>query len=214
MVHLSLSDMPRDFDKKFQLNRVDWFESNSFALKQAIFTKEDTVVVRDILEAMSIKLKLEIVAAGSGIGKFENDGLVKHPQPLEEMAYPGTTAEERTAAAEEETYKLLRQTMLSIDIRESIAIEVNAFTDPVRTNFLPNSETLKKLLAQGKISNNEALSVYRTMAVLLALKQELIYYAGEYLDREKASQVIDYLDVEFKKIKINVGTASIRIVDL
>jgi len=214
MVHLSLSDMPRDFDKKFQLSRVDWFESNSFVLNQPIFEKEDTVVVRDILEAMSTKLKLEIVAEGSGIGKIENENLVKNPKPVEETSYPGATAEERMASSQNGAYKMLRQTLLFIDIRENILIEVNAFTDPVRTNFSPNSEVLKKWIAQRKISNNEALSVYRSMAVLLALKQELMHYAGEYLDRENASKVIDYLDVEFKKIKINVGTASIRIVDL
>ena len=214
MVHLSLSDMPRDFDKKFQLNRLDWFESNSIVLNQPIFSKEDTVVVRDILDALSTKMTLEVLATGSGIGKFENERVVKHPKPVEESAYPGNSAEERALAAQNEDYKALRQTSLFIDIKESLVIETQAFTDPVRTNFSPPSETLNKWLTQGKISNNEALSIYRTLAVLIALKQELMHYAGEYLDRENASKVIDYLDIEFKKIKINVAGFSVKLGDL
>lgn len=214
MVHLSLSDMPRDFDKKFQLSRLDWFDPNSFVLNEPIFAKEDTVAVRDILEALSTKMKTEIRAEGSGIGMFDNNQLIKNPKPIEENNYPGGNNDERNLAAQSEDYKALRQTSLFIDIKQNIAIEVQSFTDPVRTNFTPQSETLTKWITQGKISNNEALSVYRTMAVLLALKQELMHHASEYLDREYASKVIDHLDAEFKKIKITVGPLSVKLGEL
>lgn len=214
MVHISMSDMPRDFDKKFQLSRADWFESNSFQLAQPIFSQEDSVVVRDILDALTSKMKLEFVAKGSGIGLMNNNELMKNPNPVEETSYPGASQEERLLAAKSDEYRLLRQTSLAVDVKQNMLIEANSFTDPVRTNFSAPFEGLNKLIAQGKVSNNEALSVYRTAAVIKALKQELTFYAGEYLDRENASKVIDLLDVEFKKVKIQVGSNSFKLTDL
>ncbi len=214
MLHISLSDMPRDFDKKFQLSRADWFESNSFQLTQPIFSPEDTVVVRDLLDALTTKLKLEFSAAGSGVGMWVDSQLVKNPAPVEETSYPGNSAEERILAANSETYKTLRQTVLALDVKQTISIEVNSFTDPVSTNFTPTHEGLAKWLSQGKISNNEALSVYRSAAVLKALKQELMTYAGEYLDRENAAKVIDHLEAEFRKAKISVGSLSVKLSEL
>lgn len=214
LVHISLSDMPRDFDKNFQLSRLDWFESNSYQLTQAIFTSDDTVVVRDLLEALATKMKIEFNAEGSGIGKIDQERLIKNTKPIEEQAYPGATADERLLSSQSPAYKSLRQTSLSIDIKEQIIIDVNSFTDPVRTNFTPNSEQLSKWLAQGRVSHNDVLSVYRTAAVLMALKKELMYFAGEYLDRENASKVIDYLEAEFGKAKISIGNNSVKLTAL
>jgi hypothetical protein len=214
LVHISVSDMPRDFAKNFQLSRLDWFESNSYQLNQPIFSREDTVVIRDLLEALVSRMKIEFNAVGSGIGKIDQDRLIKNPRPIEEQAYPGSTADERLLSAQSSDYKNLRQTSLTIDIKEQITIDVNSFTDPVRTNFTPNSEQLSKWLSQGKVSHNDALSVYRTAAVLMALKKELMYFAGEYLDRENTSKVIDYLEAEFGKAKISVGNNSVKLSSL
>jgi hypothetical protein len=214
MLHISVSDMWPDFDKAFHIGRVDWFESNAFDLNMPIFSQEDSVVVVEILDAVTRKLKLEVNAFGLGIGKIENEKLIKDTAPVEQTSYPGDSPEQRALAAQSDLYKSLRRTELSIDLKNGITIDVSSSTDPVRTNFSPNSIYLAKLITQGKITPNEALSVYRTAAVLLALKKELIHYAGEYLDREKASIVIDYLEIEFKKIKINVGAYSVKITEL
>lgn len=214
MLHLSLSDMLPDFDKAFNLGRVDWFASNSFELNLPIFSVEDSVVLVDVLDAITRKMKIEVLASGLGIGKIDQDKLFKDVSALEQTSYPGDTQEQRELAAKSEIYKSLRRTELSIDLKNGIAIEVKSSTDHVRTNFTPESVYLAKLIAQGKITPNEALSVYRTAAVLLALKKELIYYAGEYLDREKATAVIDYLENEFLKIKINVGVYNVKLTEL
>jgi hypothetical protein len=214
MLHLSLSDMLPDFDKAFKLGRVDWFASNSYELNLPIFGAEDSVVVMDVLDAVTRKLTIEVKASGLGIGKIDQDVLLKDPAALEEASYPGDTPEQRQLAAQGLAFKSLRRTELSIDLKNGIVIEVKSSTDPVRTNFTPESEYLAKLIAQGKITPNDALSVYRTAAVLLSLKKELIHYAGEYLEREKATIVIDYLENEFKKIKINVGEFSVKLTEL
>jgi hypothetical protein len=214
MLHMSVSDMLPDFDKAFKLGRVDWFVSNSFDLNMPIFMPEDSVVVLDVLDAITRKLKIDVDAHGLGIGKIEMDKLSKDIAAVELSSYPGDSPEQRQIAAESMTFKSLRRTELSIDLKNGIIIEVVSSTDPVRTNFTPESAFLIKLISQGKITPNEALSVYRTAAVLLALKKELIHYAGEYLDREKASIVIDYLENEFKRIKIQVGAYSVKLNEL
>lgn len=214
MLHLSMSDMLPDFDKAFNIGRVDWFASNSYELNSPIFSAEDSVVIKDILDAVTRKMKIEVNALGLGIGKMDHEKLVRDLAAVEEMAYPGETVELRAEAAEGERFKSLRRTELAIDLKNGILIDVKSSTDPVRTNFAPESLFLAKLLSQGKITPNEALSVYRTAAVLHALKKELINYAGEFLEREKATAVIDYLDNEFKKIKINVGAYSVKLSDL
>jgi len=214
MLHMSVSDMLPDFDKAFQLGRVDWFASNSFDLNMPIFIQEDSVVVMEVLDAITRKLKIEVLAFGLGIGKVELDKLSKDATAVEMTAYPGDSPEQRQVAAQSDQFKSLRRTELSIDLKNGITIEVLSSTDPVRTNFSPESQFLSKLISQGKITPNEALSVYRTAAVLLALKKELIYYAGEYLEREKAAVVIDYLDNEFKRIKIQVGAYSVKLNEL
>ncbi len=214
MLHMSVSDMLPDFDKAFKLGRVDWFASNSFDLNMPIFMPEDSVVVVEVLDAITRKLKIDVQAHGLGIGKIEMDNLGKDIEAVELSSYPGDSPEQRQIAAESMVFKSLRRTELSIDLKNGITIEVVASTDPVRTNFTPESVYLAKLISQGKITPNEALSVYRTAAVLLALKKELIHYAGEYLDREKASIVIDYLENEFKRIKIQVGAYSVKLNEL
>jgi hypothetical protein len=211
MVHISLSDMPRDFDKKFKLERLDWFASNSYQLNEPIFSKNDTIVVYDLMEALVQQLKIEVSASGNGVGKFVNDTLVKWQNAEEENAYPVESEEQRAENAQLEVYKKLRQTTLSIDLKGNILIEANSFTDPVRTNFNPPVEQLQKWIAAGKITNNDALSACRTAAVLLALKAELMANAGTFLDREKAAKTIDYIENEFKKIKINVGDLSLAL---
>ncbi len=214
MLHLSMSDMLPDFDKAFSIGRVDWFASNSFELNMPIFGAEDSVVLVDILDAVTRKMAIEVNALGLGIGKMDHEKLVKDLAAVEEQAYPGETPEQRFESAQSETYKSLRRTDLSIDLKDGIHIELKSSTDPVRTNFTPESDFLIKLLSQGKITPNEALSVYRSAAVLHALKKELIFYAGEYLEREKATFVIDYLENEFKRIKINVGAYSVKLSEL
>lgn len=214
MLHMSVSDMLPDFDKAFKLGRVDWFASNSFDLNMPIFMPEDSVVVVDVLDAITRKLKIDVDAHGLGIGKIEMDKLSKDIEAVELSSYPGDSPEQRQISAESMSFKSLRRTELSIDLKNGITIEIISSTDPVRTNFTPESVYLAKLISQGKITPNEALSVYRTAAVLVALKKELIHYAGEYLDREKASIVIDYLENEFKRIKIQVGAYSVKLNEL
>jgi len=214
MLHLTVSDMPPDFNLKFKLNKVDWFAPNEYTLNQNIFSAGDSVVVYDILQALSAGTKLNIRASGMGIGILINDTLVKKQTPIELSTYPGENQEERALAAQSLEFKGLRMTKISCDLSEDLLFKVSSFTDPVRATFEPQNHQLNKLVQQEKINKNDALSVYRTAHVLFALKNELIQYAGIYLPREDAARVIESLETDFKKIQITFDKYKVALEDL
>jgi hypothetical protein len=91
---------------------------------------------------------------------------------------------------------------------------VNSYTDPVRTDFEPQNALLKEMISTKKITHNDALSVYRTAALLNQLKAELNLKAGMYLTREQAKIVIDHLNKAIQQARIAVGTSSIALSEL
>jgi hypothetical protein len=214
MLHLTLSDMKSDFDQKFNLDKVDWFASNAYTLKSSIFSEADSVVVYDLLKAISEGIKPVFQASGMGIGVLINDSVVKQNHAEELNNYPGETPEERKKAQESDAFKLLRKTIISVDLNKELIFKIESFTDPVRATFEPQNSTLNKQIQQTKTSKNDALSVYRTASVLMALKNELIQYAGLYLPREEAVVSIETLESAFKKIVISYGKHKIQLSDL
>jgi hypothetical protein len=214
MLHLTLSDMKSDFDQKFNLDKVDWFASNAYTLKSSIFSEADSVVVYDLLKAISEGIKPVFQASGMGIDVLINDSVVKQNHAEELNNYPGETPEERKKAQESDAFKLLRKTIISVDLNKELIFKIESFTDPVRATFEPQNSTLNKQIQQTKTSKNDALSVYRTASVLMALKNELIQYAGLYLPREEAVVSIETLESAFKKIVISYGKHKIQLSDL
>lgn len=214
MLHLTRSDMTPNFDQKFNLDKVDWFASNAYTLDKNIFTDADSVVIYDLLKAISQGIKPIFQASGMGIGVYKNDTLVKQNDAVELTSYPGETPDERKTEQESEAFKLLRKTLISVDLNKELVFNIQCFTDPVRATFEPQNSILNKQIQQAKITKNDALSVYRVAHVLLALKNELIQYAGIYLPREEAVITIETLDATFKKMAISYGKYKIQLSDL
>ncbi|HNR86218.1 MAG TPA: hypothetical protein PKN38_06370, partial [Taishania sp.] len=101
-----------------------------------------------------------------------------------------------------------------INIERDIVVEVNSYTDPVKSNFKAPNAAVESLKNQYKLSNNEVLSVYRTATILRKLREELNVLAGLYLKREEAKIVIDKFNRQLEKQKISVGKVSIKLGDL
>ena len=89
-------------------------------------------------------------------------------------------------------------------------MQVNSFTDPVKSNFIPDNKKILSVMQQYNLSSNQVLSAYRAYSTLTALKYELNLLASEYLSQEKAAKVIDRLNKEIDKAKITVGKTSIK----
>src|SRR5690606_41595854 len=116
---------------------------------------------------------------------------------------------DKLRSKEDSAYKSLRRTEVFIDTKSGITMEINSYTDPVRTDFTPSHPELNTLKTTGKITGNESLSAYRSAVLLKTLQEELNLLAGTYLSREKAKVVIDHLNKAFVKAKISIGMYSV-----
>lgn len=211
MLHMNIADAEPFYTAQVQLELNDAFESDDFNLNTPLLNENDSIAVKEFFEALQEKkMYFNIIARGNGIGKLDNGRIVKKKDPETISQYPGSTPEERAAAKEDSIFKSLRKTTVTLFINRCITLEVNSFTDPVKSNFTPPSTSIEKMMQQYGLSKNEVLSAYRTFETLDKLKVELNILAGKYLDRPTAKEVIDRLNEAVSDSRIAVGKTSIK----
>jgi len=215
MLHINITDAIPLYTSKVQLQINDLFDVDQYDLKQTLlFQKQDSIAVVEFFEALLDKKKdFKIISRGGGVGKIKNDKVIINYSPNELSNYPGNTKEERQIAREDSTFKSLRTTEVIIHIDRETLLQVNSYTDPVRSNFKPSNADLLAFMNQNKFSGNQMLSAYRAYATLKTLKNELNILAGQYLPREKATKVIDRLNKTIDKSRITVGASSVKYKD-
>jgi hypothetical protein len=212
MLHINITDAIPLYTSQIQLRINDLFDVDKFELNQAsLFQNQDSIAVVEFFEALLDKKKnFKIISRGGGVGKFKNDRVVINYTPNELSNYPGNSVEERQSAREDSIFKQLRTTEVVIHIDREILMQVNSFTDPVRSNFKPSDAALLSFMNQNKFSGNQMLSAYRSYTTLKTLKTELNILAGQYLPREEATKVIDRLNKAIDKSRITVGASSVK----
>ncbi|WP_159038383.1 hypothetical protein [Brumimicrobium mesophilum] len=212
MLHINITDAIPLYTSQVQLRINDLFDVDKYELNQAtLFQQQDSIAVVEFFEALVDKKKnFNIIVRGGGVGKFKNDKVVINYSPDELSDYPGNSAEERQAAREDSVFKSLRMTEVIIHIERNVELQVNSFTDPVRSNFKPTNPDLLSFMNSNKFSGNQMLSAYRAYTTLKTLKSELNILAGKYLPREEATKVIDKLNKAIDKSRITVGARSVK----
>ncbi|HZH86803.1 MAG TPA: hypothetical protein VFD77_05760 [Brumimicrobium sp.] len=212
MLHINLTDALPLYTSQVQLRINDLFDVDKYELNQeSLFTAKDSIAVVEFFEALLDKKKdFKIIARGGGVGKWKNDRVMINYEPEEVNQYPGGTVEARQAAREDSIFKRLRTTELLIHIERETVLQINSFTDPVRSNFKPTQKELISLMNQYKLSSNQMLSAYRAFTTLKTMKNELNVLAGAYLSRGDATKVIDRLNKAIDKSKITVGATSVK----
>ena len=130
------------------------------------------------------------------------------------MSYPGSTPEARKASRMDSTYVRLRKSELIIKTKQNITFEVNSYTDPVSSNLDIDNPAILQAMEKYNLSKNEILSAYRSAFILKKMKMELNILAGEFLDKPTAKIVLDRLNAEVDKAKIQVGKTSFKISQL
>jgi hypothetical protein len=214
MLHINVVDAVPHYNAQVQLNLNDVFEVDQYELNQKLFAASDSIPIMELFEALQDnKPYFDIIARGAGIGKWKNFEPVKFYDPVELDNYPGDSQEERNDAKIDSVFKRLRTTQVKVLIDRCITLEVNSFTDPVKSNFTPPSDDLKEMMQQYNLSENDMLSAYRTYVTLKTLKQELNVLAGKYLDRPEAKTVIDRINKSIDKSRISVGKTSFKFED-
>lgn len=211
MLHVNLADSKPGFDARVQLNLVDQFESNKWNLDDPLFHASDSVSVRQFFEALlDKKLPFEVISRGQGVGKWNGTSVVRSADRTEWNSYQGGTDEERMKAKMDSSNLRLRSTQVNIFLNRGILLEINTFTDPVKTNLKATNESIQNELNKYHLSGNDYLSALRTAAVIQKLKTELNVLAGTYLSREDAKIVIDRLNKQLEGVKVSCGPTSFK----
>lgn len=207
MLHISMIDAEPNYNARLQVELQDVFASDSYSLDRKLFGKEDSVALLQFFEGMlNKKVNFTIVARGQGVGTWNGCRTVKENNPSELSSYPGSRSDSSMVR--------LRRTELFIHLDRGIRIEVNSFTDPVRSNLQVNNAELIALMSKYKLSKNDVLSAMRTATILNKLKEEINVNAGTYLSRENAKIVIDRFNKEWAKTRISIGQTSIKLSEL
>ncbi|MDD2982832.1 MAG: hypothetical protein PHQ74_05540 [Crocinitomicaceae bacterium] len=210
MLHINVLDALPDYDARLQLNIEDEFASDQWELKRALLTEADSVAVRQFFEALlDKKLTFKTIARGHGLGKWNGAKVVKDNESKEMDSYPTATAE--NSGKYDSTFVRLRKTEVLINLNRSITLEVNSYTDPVKSNINITEPAILDQIKKYQLTKNQILSAYRSAEVLLKLRDEMNVLAGEYFDRTNAKTIIDRLNTEVNNTKITVGPASFKI---
>lgn len=207
MLHVSLIDAVPNYNSRIQLELNDVFASDQWGLSQPLFQESDSVSVRQFFEAlMDKKMEFSIEANGNGIGFWNGAKVVKSFQTKEQKSYTGDRMDS--------TYLRLRKSEVYVTLDRMVKLEINSYTDPVISNIKIEKSNVIDLMKKYSLTKNDVLSTYRTLTILRKIKSELNLLAGNYLTREEAKVVIDRLNRQIDKTKINVGSTSIKQSDL
>lgn len=211
MLHMNITDAAPYYTAQVQMDLNDVFRSDDFKLEQQLLDDEDSIAVMEFFEALQENdMYFDVIARGEGIGTYKNGMIQKKKEPEILASYPGNSPEKRDAAKADSAFKSLRKTTVTLFINRCITLEVNSFTDPVKSNFTPPAEDIQKYMNTYNLTRNEVLSAYRTFATLEKLRRELNVLAGKYLDRPTAKDVIDRLNNRIAKSRIAVGKTSFK----
>ena len=208
MLHINVMDAKPNYDARINLELNDVFASDKWDLPKALFTLEDSVALQVFFEGMLNKqIDFDIVARGQGIGKWNGIRTIKDYKPTELASYPGTASVTKM----DSTFLRLRKSEVTIHVNRAIRMDINSFTDPVKSNIKVDNEVVAAAMKKYGLSQNDILSALRTVEIMKALKSELNVLAGEYLTREEAKIVIDRFNKEWGKTKISVGRTSFKL---
>jgi hypothetical protein len=213
MLHINVSEIVPEYDARVQLALEDLFDSDSWSLEgKQLFSEQDSVSLMVFFDALKDKkIPFKIIARGQGVGKWNGAQVKRMNNPEELSAYPGNTNDERMRSREDTTFKRLRYSEVKINLNRKIDLEVNSYTDPVKSNIQFQTGELQEFMSKNKLSKNDMLSALRTAEILSQLKTEINLLAGTYLDRETAKIVIDRFNNEYNKTRVSVGKTSIKL---
>ena len=215
MMHVSKVDIEPFYDADIKIEFKDLFESDAYNLSKTIFQEKDSSLLKTFfrqIENSHLTFIFEI--NGNGVGKWENGSLVKDLAAIELPNYPGNSPEAIKAARADSTFSSLRKTNLFIKVDRLIYFRIDSYTDPVVSNLIvKNHNKMQELIISGKITKNDALSAFRSVALMNQLKLELNVNASKYLSQEKAKKLIDQLNSSIEKSRVKVGNESLRFRD-
>ena len=208
MLHINILDAEPNYDARVQVEFNDVFKSDKWDLPGKLFSQEDSVAMQVFFEGLlDKKTDFDIIVRGQGIGKWDGNRTIKDHRPNELKAYPNTEGLRKS----DSTFSVLRRSELFVHMYRGIELEINSFTDPVKSNLdVTNKAIFTSAMVKHKLSRNDILSAYRSYTILNQFKTEMNVLAGKYLSRENARIVIDRFNKKMAKTKVSVGRTSFK----
>ncbi len=204
MIHINVMDAAPNYNARINLKLTDVFASDDWKLDQPLFSDKDSVALRIFFEGLlDKKVDFSIICRGQGIGKWDGTQTVKDENPKELSSYPKSRMDSN--------FIRLRVSQVFIHMGREIILEVNSYTDPVKSNIKITDPNIENTMAKYDLSKNDVLSAYRTASILKQLRSEINVLAGKYLSREEAKIVIDRFNKTMDKTKISVGRTSLKL---
>lgn len=208
MLHINMTDATPIAQSRIQLVLNDVFESDKSRIVGQLFQPKDSLSVRLFLEGISDKKKPFLIRArGGGIGKWNGYQTVACRDAELMAAYPSNSRDT-------EEFKRLRTTQVYAFVERSVVLEVNSYTDPVKSNFSGMSKLVEAKMKQFNWTRNDVLSAYRSYETIQVIQRELNILAATYFSREEAKIIIDRLNKEVDKTKIAIGKSSLTMKEL
>jgi hypothetical protein len=209
MLHVNLIDAEPGFDARLQLELSDAFAPNSWTLNQPLFSQNDSVAVRQLFEGLlDKKTPITAVSRGQGVGSWNGLQTVRAADRGEMSSYPGATSEEQQINRMNPEWARLRCSQVSVTLNRGIFLEINTFTDPVKTNLKATNSSVADAISRYKLTGNDYLSALRTATIIQKMKSELNVLAGTYLSREEAKIAIDRLNKSLDGLRVSCGATS------
>lgn len=194
------------------LELEDVFASDKFELNNFSLNPVDLYEVSKLLHQMYIQQGvLETKLRGNGIGKWEDHEVVASADKDIE-SYPGNTDEDKRLARESDEFKRLRFSNLEFVWKENILLlNVNSYTDPVKSNFSKKDIRMKPLMdSHPSLSENDLLSACRTFFISEKFMGEAIRAAYfNFSDKEKI-KLMGILKKNLEKMAVEVKGQQIQ----
>jgi hypothetical protein len=207
---------PQDFDvHDFALTFFDLFKPDNYKLDELKLTQKQHFELSKMLNTiLTQKTELVYNLKGNGVGVLM-DGSVVDAVEKEEKEYPGETKEEKDAARESAAYKPLRVSYLEFSKTETtINLDIESFTDPVRSKFSYRVGGLNDFKKQyDSITDNQLLSAFRTFHIAEQFSR-LMWYSvhNDFGDKEESKLKADIKNALYKS-KVDMNGLKLRYTD-
>lgn len=207
---------PQDWElHDFSMTLQDLFKSDDYKLDEIKISKKQHFELSKILNTILFeKSTLNFNLKGNGVGVLM-EGRVVDAKENELDEYPGESKEEKNKARDSEEFKPLRVSYLKFEKTDlSINLDIESFTDPVKSKFSYRVGGLNDFKKQyDNITDNQILSAFRTFHLAEQFCRLMWYSVHFDFDSKEANKLKAEIRDGLYKSKVDMNGLKLRYSD-
>jgi hypothetical protein len=205
-LHVNLTkgkEIERFYDE-FNLKLKDVFHSDHFMLDSFELDDFQKFQIRRIAKKLGTPSTTAFASvAGKGIGAKTENG-IEASLGMDWDQYPGPTAADRERIKKSRMFSDLRMSRAQIYFRDSsLYVDIESFTDPVRSKMHLNKPLIKAHFEKKLASGNEVLSTLRSYYLYEVILDEIALQAKKELSGDEKAKCLERLKKLRDRIKAN-----------